>query len=85
MKGPDVFYVPNSLMVQKQENKDGPSPVWVVWRPNTSMCVADREAVLRFARWPKSTPTGQELRQWLYADDQEAALAEPNDETRMVT
>ena len=38
---------------------------FICWRSHVSVMAADRREVLRFARWPASTPTGQALREWL--------------------
>lgn len=57
------FHVPGSLLVERHRQIDG--PVFVAWKPNTSMLFADRKALLKFCAWPPSTPTGQELRAWL--------------------
>lgn len=38
---------------------------FVCWRPHVSMQCSTRKDVLKFARWPASTPTGQALREWL--------------------
>ena len=47
------------------------------------MMTADPKAVLKFVRWPKSTPTGLALRKWL--DTFDAPQIEPQAETKMVT
>jgi hypothetical protein len=47
------------------------------------MLFTDPKVLLKFVRWPKSTPTGQALREWLQAWD--APEIEPQAETKMVT
>ena len=59
------FFKPGSLMVEYQEPREGPSPVFVAWRPNSSQTFTDRKALLKFCAWPASTPTGRELRDWI--------------------
>lgn len=59
------FVKPGSLWVERQLHKEGPSPVFIAWRPDQSQSFTDKKALLRFARWPASTPTGTEFREWL--------------------
>ena len=47
------------------------------------MLFTDPKALLKFVRWPKSTPTGQALRDWLEFMD--VPEVEPQTETKMVT
>ena len=68
------FCKPGSLVVEYQEHREGPSPVFVCWKPGTAQSFIDRKALLKFCAWPKSTPTGADLREWL---DQFNAPAEP--------
>lgn len=69
---PDEFIKPGSLSVKRLKVKEGPTPVWIVWRPDVAQGVGgdDAEAfsrILKLCRWPASTPTGQALREWLEA------------------
>lgn len=68
---PARFSKPGSLFIERQLPREGPSPVFIAWRPNTSQGFTDEKALLKFAAWPKSTPTGLELRQWLRSFDDE--------------
>ena len=47
------------------------------------MLFTEADALLKFVRWPKSTPTGQALREWLECWD--APEVELQAETKMVT
>ena len=47
-----LFDVPGSLRVEYQEHKEGPSPVYVVWKPGTSQTFRERSPLLKFAQWP---------------------------------
>jgi len=62
---PEVFFTPGALRIERQTPREGPSPVYVAWRPHTAATFTDEKALLKFAAWPKSTPTGQTLREWL--------------------
>ena len=64
---PDEFIRPGSLSIKRLKVKEGPTPVWIVWRPGVAQGVGgdDAEAfskILKLCRWPASTPTGQALR-----------------------
>ena len=59
------FFKPGSLLIEYQEHREGPSPVFVAWRPNTAQSFTDRSVLLKFCAWPASTPTGRELRDWI--------------------
>ena len=43
--------------------------MFVAWCPNSSQTFTDEKALLKFANWPRSTPTGVELREWLRSFD----------------
>ena len=78
---PERFHVPGSLWVERQIRKEGPSPVFICWRPDTAQGFTDTKELLRFARWPKSTPTGTALREWLVS--LAAPAAAPDDRERI--
>jgi hypothetical protein len=84
----ELFEVPGSLRVEYQEHKEGPSPVYVAWKPGTSQTFRERSPLLKFAQWPASTPTGRRLRDWLdelQKGPPEAPEADPQANTKMVT
>ena len=41
------------------------------------MSFTDTKKLLAFIRWPKSTPTGQQIREWLASFDKKPKAAEP--------
>lgn len=53
----------SSLRVEAQRTDNG----WhfYAWRPGTSQAFTDSTSLLRWAKWPTKTPTGDALRQWL--------------------
>jgi len=71
---PAQFHVPNALFVERSLRKDGPSPVYVAWKPHTSRLFYDRKNLLKFCAWPKSLPTGQALRDWLDSFDDQPSV-----------
>lgn len=70
-------------MIERVRLRDEPLPYYICWRPNLSTFAEDAKAVLRFARWPASTPTGAALRAWLKAEPEPSA-EEPNDNTKTI-
>ena len=75
---PDQFEIPGSLWIERSRRKDGPSPVYVAWRPHTSQLFYEKKPLLKFCKWPASTQSGQDLRKWLDSfEDVMPAEAEP--------
>ena len=76
---PDQFHVPGALFIERSLHKDGPSPLYVAWKPNTSRMFYNKTSLLKFCAWPKSLPTGQALRDWLDSfDDQPSVPITPD-------
>lgn len=89
MTDADTFVVPGSLSITRLVNRIGKAPDvsvethFICWRPDLAQgCITPQE-VVRFARWPASTPTGKRLREWLGITPK-APAAEPNDNTRTI-
>ncbi|MFZ9619964.1 MAG: hypothetical protein ACO289_02075 [Prochlorococcaceae cyanobacterium] len=76
MTKPDHLFVRHGSIRIEWQPKDG---YFICWRPNVSVGGNTRRDVLRFARWPASTPTGQALRDWLNGLDlpEDVAAAPP--------
>jgi len=70
----ELFDIPGALRIERIRPREGPSPVFNAWKPGTSQAFTDRKKLLKFCAWPKSTPTGQRLREWLDSLD----LAKPD-------
>ena len=68
---PDKFIVPNSLGIWRYRQREGPPVAYVCWKPDTSRIFDNKKDAVKFAAWPKSTETGQKLREWIEGfDDQ---------------
>jgi hypothetical protein len=80
---PDRFEVPGSLLVERSLRKDGPSPVYVAWKPHTSQLFYEKKPLLAFCKWPASTSSGVALRQWLDTFD-DVAIPEPESNTARI-
>ena len=59
------FEIPGSLLVERFLRREGPSLVFVAWVPNTSRMFYEKKSLLKFCKWPASTPSGTALREWL--------------------
>ena len=73
---PDVFYIPNSLSIQRVKSREGPAITFVVWSGNSSRIFRDKKEALKFIQWPKSTPTGQLIREWFDQFEEDGKLPE---------
>ena len=55
----------------------------------TAKLFTDSKAILKFVKWPKGTPTGDNLREWLASFEQKPQTPAPEDDptanTKMVT
>ena len=56
-------FTATTLRIEAQRTDTG----WgfTAWRPGTSQAFTDSRSLLRWAKWPSKTPTGDALRQWL--------------------
>lgn len=86
---PETFSIPGSLYIERSLRKEGPSPVYVAWVPNSSRMFYETAPLLKFCKWPKSTPSGQALREWLAQFEQAKEKApdvdqEPNANTKTI-
>ena len=54
------------LYIEHRTNKkEGPRVYYVVRSCHKSMLFTDKTALFKWVKWPKSTPTGVLLREWL--------------------
>jgi len=84
---PDYFTA-GGLWIERRRNKEGPPVTYTVWKPNTARIFTDVKKAIKFAAYPASTPTGQELREWFKSFDVKVPQQkepEPNDQTKMIT
>ena len=76
-------FIAGQLFIEATKHREGPPLVYVCKSGKSSMLFTDPAKLLKWVRWPKSTPTGQALREWL--DHWDAPEVEPQAETKMVT
>jgi hypothetical protein len=73
---PDRFEIPGSLLIERSLRREGPSPVYVAWKPHTSRLFYEKKPLLKFCKWPASTQSGVALREWLSQFD-DVTVQEP--------
>ena len=81
-------FTAGQLFIERTKHREGPPVVYTVLSGRTAMLFTDTKKILRFIKWPKGTPTGDSLREWLTSFDQKLeapADADPTAKTKMVT
>lgn len=58
------FIVPNELQVYRMRFREGPPLAYLVHQKNSSRFYPNKAEALKAIKWPKSTPTGEALREW---------------------
>ena len=76
-------FVAGQLWIEVTKHREGPPLVYVCRSGKTARLFTDPDKLLKFVRWPKSTPTGQLLREWL--DHWDAPEVDPQEQVKMVT
>lgn len=75
MLKPKRFHIPGALLIEQHVVREGPSPYFVAWVPNTSKMFYDRKEMMRWIKWPKGTPSREAIDSFL--DGLEAPKAQP--------
>ena len=58
-------FTAGELWIERTKQREGPPYVYTCLSGKTSRLFTDPKALLKFVRWPKGTPTGEALREWL--------------------
>lgn len=74
---PERFSAGKELWIERNRHREGPPVVYIVYKGNSARPFTDHKAILKWVKWPKSTPTGDALRQWLAAFDDTPKTAAP--------
>ena len=72
---PHRFEKGSDLQITWRQPREGPAS-FLIYTPGCSQIALTRKQVLKAARWPAKTPTGDALRQWL--DEIEAIASLPS-------
>ena len=58
-------FTAGQLWIERNRRREGPPVVYTVLCGKTARPFTDQKAILKFVKWPKGTPTGDSLREWL--------------------
>jgi len=61
----------------RNRRREGPPVVYTVLSGKTARPFTDPKAILRWIKWPKGTPTGDALREWLASFEQKPQTPAP--------
>ena len=76
MKSGDRF-VAGQLFIERNRRREGPPVVYTVMSGNSARPFTDTKAILKWVKWPKGTPTGDSLREWLASFEQKQETPAP--------
>ncbi len=76
MKASERFTA-GSLFIERTRMREGPPVVYICKSGYTSKSFTDTKQLLAFIRWPKSTPTGTAIREWLASFDKKQEAPAP--------
>ena len=73
-------FTAGQLWIERNRRREGPPVVYTVLCGKTARAFTDHKAILKFVKWPKGTPTGDNLREWLASFEQkpQTSAPEPN-------
>ncbi len=70
-------FTAGQLWIERNRRREGPPLVYTVMAGKTARLFTDHKAILSFVKWPKSTPTGDALREWLSSFDKKPETPAP--------
>ena len=70
-------FTAGSLFIERTRMREGPPVVYICKSGYTSKSFTDTNQLLAFIRWPKSTPTGTAIRDWLASFEQKQEAPAP--------
>ena len=70
-------FTAGQLFIERTKHREGPPIVYTVSNGLTSRLFTDNKRMLEFIRWPKGTPTGQAIREWLASFDEKPQAPAP--------
>ena len=65
------------LFIERNRRREGPPVVYTVMAKNSARPFTDTKAILKWVKWPKGTPTGDALREWLASFEQKQDAPAP--------
>jgi len=70
-------FTAGQLWIERNRRREGPPVVYTVMSGKTARPFTEPKAILKWVKWPKGTPTGDSLREWLASFEQEAEAPTP--------
>ena len=70
-------FTAGQLWIERTKHREGPPVVYTVLSGKTARPFTDPKAILKWIKWPKGTPTGDALREWLASFEQKAEAPAP--------
>jgi len=80
----DEFVVSGALKIERVNFSGYGGFYYLAWQPLMSCICKDSKQLLKFCKWPVSTPTGKRLREWIAEVVPEAAEVEPTADTKTI-
>ena len=70
-------FVAGQLWIERCRRREGPEITYNVLSGKSSRVFTDHKMILRHIKWPKGTPTGDALREWLASFEQKPKATAP--------
>jgi hypothetical protein len=70
-------FTAGQLWIERNRRREGPPVVYTVMCGKTARPFTDPKAILKWVKWPKGTPTGDALREWLASFEQKPQAPAP--------
>jgi hypothetical protein len=70
-------FTAGQLWIERNRRREGPPVVYTVLCGDSARPFTDSKAILKWVKWPKGTPTGDALREWLASFDKKPEAPAP--------
>ena len=70
-------FTAGQLWIERNRRREGPPVVYTVLCGKSARPFTDPKTILKWVKWPKGTPTGDALREWLASFDQKPQTPAP--------
>ena len=70
-------FTAGQLWIERNRRREGPPVVYTVLCGKSARPFTDPKAILKWVKWPKGTPTGDALREWLASFEKKAEAPAP--------
>ena len=71
-------FTAGQLWIERNRRREGPPVVYTVLCGKSARPFTDPKAILKWVKWPKGTPTGDALREWLASFEQKPQTPRQN-------